>query len=77
VTGLAVLYLAGVIVGLVFGDAQPFVRVAHALLWPLGIAAFVVTVGLLVAASLIAFPWIAGALVAASVILWAFGWAAR
>jgi hypothetical protein len=77
VTALAAVYIAGVIVGLVCGDAQPGVRIAHAVLWPLGIGAFVVTIGLLVAASLIAFPWIAGALVAATVILWALGWAAR
>lgn len=71
------LYIAGVIVGLACGDAQFGVRIAHAVLWPLGIAAFIVTIALLVAASFIAFPWIAGALVAASVILWALGWAAR
>jgi hypothetical protein len=71
---LATLYIAGVIVGIVCGDARSAVRIVHALLWPLGILAFVATLGVLVAASLIAFPWIAGALLAATVLLWTSGW---
>lgn len=72
-TSLVVVYVLGVIVGIVCGDAPPGVRIAHALLWPIGLVAFAITLGVLIGASLIAFPWIAGALLAASVILWALG----
>jgi hypothetical protein len=37
-------------------DARPAARVGLALLWPLGPLAFVVTVTILLAASLIAYP---------------------
>ena len=67
---LAIVYVVGVVVGLVCGDAHPVHRFMLALLWPLGLVAFVVTLGVLCVASLIAFPLVAGALVAASVILW-------
>jgi hypothetical protein len=69
-TALATVYAAGVILGIVCGDARPGVRLAHAVLWPLGILALVVTLGVLVAASVIAFPLVGAALLAASVILW-------
>ena len=67
---LAIVYVAGVVVGLVCGDAHPAPRLMLALLWPVGLVAFVVTLGVLCVASLIAFPLVAGALLAASVILW-------
>lgn len=70
-TAAAIVYLVGVVLGVACGDAQPAVRIALAVLWPLGILAFAVTVGVLLVASLIAFPWIAGALLAATVLLWA------
>ena len=50
------IYLAGVLMGLVTIDAKPASRLGLALLWPLGPAAFVVTLAVLLAASLIAFP---------------------
>jgi hypothetical protein len=58
------IYLAGVLTGLVTIDARPASRLGLALLWPLGPAAFVVTLAVLLAASVIAFPllWAVAAL---------------
>jgi hypothetical protein len=50
------IYLAGVLAGLARTDAAPASRVGLALLWPLGPAAFIVTLAVLLAASVIAFP---------------------
>lgn len=69
-TAAAIVYVVGVVVGLVCGDAHPAHKLMLALLWPLGLVAFVVTLGVLCLASLIAFPLVAGALLIASVILW-------
>lgn len=66
----AIVYVVGVVLGLVRGDAHLAHRVTLAVLWPLGLVAFVVTLGVLFVAALIAFPLFAGALLAASVILW-------
>jgi glyoxylase-like metal-dependent hydrolase (beta-lactamase superfamily II) len=59
------IYLLGVLVGLVRIDAPLPARIGLALVWPLGPLAFVVTVSILLLASLIAFP-IVGAIVVAS-----------
>lgn len=64
------LYVAGVAIGLACSDARPILRAVLALLWPLGPAAFMITIAVLLVASLIAFPWFAAALVAAGVISW-------
>ena len=64
-------YVVGVAIGLVLGDARPIVRTVLAVLWPLGPAAFLITLTVLLAASLIAFPWFGAVLVGASVVLWA------
>ena len=66
----AIVYLIGVGAGILLGDATPGARVAYALLWPIGIAAFAVTLAVLLVASLIAFPMFAAMLLAASVIYW-------
>ena len=68
---LAIVYVVGVLLGLVCGDAHLAHRVTLAVLWPLGLMAFVVTLGVLCVAALIAFPLFAGALLVASVALWA------
>ncbi len=65
------IYLLGAIVGLRMTDARGPVRVGIALLWPLGPLAFLVTIAILLFASLIAFPLLgaivlAGALAAAA-----------
>jgi hypothetical protein len=66
-------YLLGVALALWRTDAPWPVRAAVAVLWPIGPAAFIVTVLLLLAASTIAFPAV-GALVAAGALIawWAF-----
>ena len=71
--GLA-LYVAGVAWGLIMIDARSPARIGLALLWPLGPLAFAVTITLLLAASLIAFPAFGAAvlLTAAAVAWWAF-----
>jgi hypothetical protein len=68
---LVILYLVGVAVGLAATDARPAARLGLALLWPLGPLAFVVTVSLLVVASVIAFPRVAAAAAAAAAAWWA------
>ena len=65
-----IVYVVGVVLGLLCGDAHPAHRVTLAVLWPLGLVAFLVTLGVLFVASLIAFPVFAGVLLAGSVILW-------
>jgi len=54
------IYAAGVLIALWRTDAHWSTRIAVAMLWPLGPLAFLVTVAILLAASLIAFPLIAG-----------------
>jgi hypothetical protein len=66
--GLA--YLAGVVVGLWRTDGAPRTRVAVALLWPLGPLAFAITITVLLAASLVAFPLFGGAVALAAGLLW-------
>ena len=61
-------YVVGVLVALWRTDAAWPIRTAVALLWPIGPAAFILTVLLLLAASTIAFP-VVGALVAVSALL--------
>jgi hypothetical protein len=65
-------YGAGALVALWRTDAGWPTRIALALLWPIGPLAFLVTVAILVGASLIAFPLVAGviAVVAAAGIWW-------
>jgi hypothetical protein len=68
--GLAI-YVAGVVWGLLKIDAKPATKIALAMLWPLGPIAFAVTVTILLAASLIAFPlWGAAVLIAAGAAWW-------
>ena len=64
-----VVYLTGTAVALIRTDARWPTRLALALLWPVGPLAFALTISLLLAASLIAFPlW--GALVGGSLLAW-------
>jgi hypothetical protein len=68
--GLAV-YVAGVVWGLLKIDAGPATKIALAILWPLGPIAFAVTMTILLAASLIAFPvWGAAVMIAAGAAWW-------
>ena len=69
-----VIYVAGVAWGLLVIDARPLTKIALAMLWPLGPIAFAVTITLLLAASLIAFPlWGATVVIVAGVASW-FWW---
>lgn len=70
--GLAI-YVAGTLWGFALIDARPLTRIMLALLWPLGPLAFVVTVTILLGASVIAFP-VFGAvvLIAAGLATWLF-----
>lgn len=62
----AMLYGAGVLIGLVRIDGPPAARIGLALLWPLGLIAFAATLAVLVAASLAAFPLFGAAVLAAA-----------
>ena len=71
-TYIAVVYVAGVLWGLFMIDAHVGVRIGLAVLWPLGPLAFVLTVTLLLAASLIAFPlWGVTVVALAAIVLFA------
>ncbi|MEQ1573388.1 MAG: hypothetical protein ABL993_04000 [Vicinamibacterales bacterium] len=68
----AILYIGGVLTGLVLGDGPLAGRVGLALAWPLGPLAFMLTVALLVGAACIAFPAFGAAVVAAALAFWAY-----
>jgi hypothetical protein len=69
-----VIYVAGVAWGLLMIDARPLPRIALAMLWPLGPIAFAVTITILLAASLIAFPlWGAAVVIVAVLAAWFWG----
>ena len=66
------IYIVGALLAVWRTDARWPTRVALAALWPVGPIAFVVTVTILLAASLIAFPLVAGtiALTSAAALWW-------
>jgi hypothetical protein len=69
---LAAVYVAGIVWCILVSDARPAERVTLALLWPLGPLAFVVTVIVLLAASVIAYPLVVvPVLTAVAVLCWA------
>jgi hypothetical protein len=53
---LATIYILGVIVGLLRVDGSAVTKVGIALVWPLGLLAFVVTIAMLIGVAAIAFP---------------------
>ena len=63
-------YVAGVVLGLLVIDGRPAERVGLALVWPIGPIAFVITITILIAASLIAFPAAGAAAVLGGVVVW-------
>ena len=63
-------YAAGVLLALWRTDARLPARVAVALLWPVGPIAFMVTVSILLAASVVAFPAFGAAMLVAGGIAW-------
>ena len=68
------IYAIGVAAGLVLTDAGPLARVVIALLWPLGAAAFVVTISILFVAAMLVFPVFGVLVLAAAAVgrLWFF-----
>ena len=70
---ITILYVAGVIWGLLRTDARPVERVVLSLLWPLGPLAFLVTLAILVAASVIAYPLVMVPVVVVAVVWWFLG----
>ena len=59
------IYGVGAVLALWRTDAGWPTRIALALLWPVGPVAFLITVAILIGASLIAFPVVAGLIAAA------------
>jgi hypothetical protein len=65
-----VIYAIGVAAGLVLTDASPLARVVIALLWPLGAAAFVVTIAILLVAAMLVFPVFGVVVLAVAAAFW-------
>ena len=64
------IYAVGVVIGLITTDARPLARICLALLWPVGVLAFLVTVGGLLAVSTVLFPAFGVAVLAAALLGW-------
>jgi hypothetical protein len=64
------IYAIGVAIGLMLTDARPLARASIALLWPLGIVAFVVTIAVLIVAAMLVFPVFGVAVLAAAAATW-------
>ena len=71
---IAIVYVVGVMVGLLVTDGGLAARIGLALAWPLGPLAFLVTVAGLLVVAAIAFPIFGVALAAAIAAAW---WALR
>ncbi len=69
-TVAAAIYVAGVVIGLLRVDGSVTTKVGVALIWPLGLLAFVVTIATLVAVAAIVFPMFGLTLVATLVATW-------
>ena len=64
------IYAIGVIAGLLLTDARPLPRLAIALAWPLGVAAFLVTIATLFVAAMLVYPAFGAAVLAVAVLGW-------
>jgi len=71
-TVLTAVYLLGVVVGLLCVDGSAMTKVGLALVWPLGLLAFVVTIATLVGVAAVAFPVFGIVLAGALVMGWYF-----
>jgi hypothetical protein len=69
-TPALILYVAGVLLGVLRVDGGPATRLVVALLWPVGVAAGVLTVGSLVLVAMVVFPLVGAAAAATAVLLW-------
>jgi len=63
-------YAAGVVIGLWRTDGSLAARLIVALLWPLGVAAAVVTIAALVLAAMVLFPMVGAAILLAAGVIW-------
>ena len=63
-------YAAGVAIGLWRVDGSPAARVTVALLWPLGLAAAVITISALILAGMVLFPLVGTAAVVLAAAVW-------
>jgi len=64
------IYVAGVIGALLFTDARPLARVGLAVAWPIGPAAFMATIAVLMAAALVVFPVFGAAVAGVALTAW-------
>ena len=73
---LVIIYVVGVIVGLLRVDGKPAAKLAVALLWPLGVAAGMITLSVLLLAAMVLFPMLGLIVVAGIAVAWvvAAGW---
>jgi hypothetical protein len=69
-TAALIVYVVGVVVGLLRIDASPMTRLVVALLWPVGALAGVVTVSGLVLMAMVLFPVLGVAVVAGAAVTW-------
>lgn len=67
---IAIVYVAGVVWAWLRTDARPGERLVLSLLWPLGPLAFLVTLALLLAAPVMAYPLVMVPALAALAVLW-------
>jgi hypothetical protein len=68
-----IVYVAGVVIGLLRVDASPSTRIVVSLLWPLGVVAGVITISALVLAAMVLFPMLGVAVVVAGLVGWWLG----
>lgn len=64
------IYVLGVVAGLIFTDARPLARAGLALSWPIGPLAFVGVVSLLLVAALYIFPAFGAVVAATGIAAW-------
>ena len=69
-TAALIVYVVGVVVGLLRVDASPVTRLVVALLWPVGAIAGVVTISGLVLMAMVMFPVLGVAVVAGAAVMW-------
>ena len=69
-TGIEIVYVIGVLVGLLAIDGRLATRIGLALVWPLGPLAFLATIAGLLVVAAIAFPFFGVALAAAIGAAW-------
>jgi hypothetical protein len=69
-TTALIVYVVGVVVGLLRVDASPVTRFVVAVLWPVGALAGVITVSGLVLMAMVLFPVLGGAVVVIATAMW-------